>query len=108
LQFRDAYPEFTAAGAQIAGVSRDSVQSHESFARELGLPFPLLADTGEKLCTAYGTLVERVAEDGTKSIGLQRSTFLIDPQGVIRHVWPKVSVPGHAVEVLATLMGLSG
>ena len=89
-------------------MSRDSVQSHESFASSLGLPFPLLADTDEKLSNAYGTLVERVAEDGTKSMGLQRSTFLIDPQGVIRHVWLKVSVPDHAADVLATLKGLSG
>jgi peroxiredoxin Q/BCP len=89
-------------------VSRDSAQSHEAFARDLGLPFPLLADTDEKLCNAYGTLVERVADDGTKSIGLQRSTFLIDPQGVIRHVWPKVSVPTHVADVLATLNSLRG
>jgi thioredoxin-dependent peroxiredoxin len=82
------------------------VKSHESFARELALPFPILADTDERLCKAYGTLVERVAEDGTKSMGLQRSTFLIDPKGVIRRVWPKVSVPGHAVDVLAAVMEL--
>jgi len=79
------------------------VQSHESFAQAQGLRFPLLADTDEALCKAYGTLVERVADDGTKSMGLQRSTFLIDPHGVIRHVWPKVSIPGHAADVLDTL-----
>lgn len=84
------------------------MQSHEAFARDLGLPFPLLADIDEKMCDAYGTLVERVADDGTKSMGLQRSTFLIDPQGVVRHVWTKVSVPDHAADVLATLKGLSG
>lgn len=84
-------------------MSRDPVASHDSFARELGLPFPILADTEEALCKAYGVLVERVADDGTKSMGVQRSTFLIDPNGVIRHVWPKVSVPGHAVDVLAAL-----
>lgn len=87
-------------------MSRDSVASHESFARELELPFPILADGAEKLCDAYGTLVERVADDGTKSIGLQRSTFLIDPQNVIRHVWPKVTVAGHAVDVLSVLHAL--
>jgi len=82
------------------------VASHESFARELQLPFPILADTDEALCNAYGTLVERVAQDGSTSIGLQRCTFLIDPSGVVRHVWPKVSVPGHAVDVLSVLHAL--
>lgn len=80
--------------------------SHESFARELALPFPILADTDEKLCNAFGTLYERVADDGTKSIALQRSTFLIDPSGVVRHVWPKVTVQGHAVDVLSVLHAL--
>jgi len=89
------------------GVSRDSVSSHESFARDLGLGFPILADTREQLCKAYGTLVERTADDGTKSIGLQRSTFLIDPDSVIRHVWPKVAVPDHAADVLAVLRSLN-
>jgi thioredoxin-dependent peroxiredoxin len=68
------------------------------------LPFPLLADTQEKLCNAYGTLVEREREDGTKYMGLQRATFLIGPDGVIRRVWPKVNVPGHAADVLAALL----
>jgi len=89
-------------------VSRDPVSSHEGFARELGLRFPILADTDEKMCKAYGTLVERTADDGTKSIGLQRSTFLVDPNGVIRHVWPKVAVAGHAAEVLDVLHSLAG
>jgi peroxiredoxin Q/BCP len=58
------------------------------------------------LCNAYGTLYERVADDGSKSIALQRSTFLIDPAGVVRYVWPKVSVQGHAVDVLSALHAL--
>lgn len=70
------------------------------------MPFPLLADTDEKLCDAYGTLAEREREDGTKYTGVQRATFLIDPAGVIRQVWPKVSVPGHAADVLASLKEL--
>jgi peroxiredoxin Q/BCP len=84
-------------------VSRDSVESHKSFAADLGLQFPILADTQDKLCNAYGTLVEREREDGTKYLGIQRSTFLIDSGGVIRKVWPKVSAPGHAADVLAAL-----
>ena len=70
---------------------------------ELGLPFPLLADTQGKRCGAYGTLAEREREDGTKYMGVQRATFLIDPDGVIRKVWPKVSVPEHVADVLAAL-----
>jgi peroxiredoxin Q/BCP len=87
-------------------VNRDSVETHASFAGELKLPFPLLADAQEKLCSAYGALAEREREDGTKYMGVQRATFLIDPSGVIRKVWPKVSVPGHAAEVLAVLNDL--
>lgn len=87
-------------------MSRDSVESHDSFAGDLGLPFPLLADTEEKLCGLYGTLAEREREDGTKYVGLQRATFLIDPDGIIRKVWPKVNVPGHAADVLASLLEL--
>jgi thioredoxin-dependent peroxiredoxin len=102
-QFRDAYDEFRAAGAQIVGVSRDSVASHADFRTSLNLPFHLLADTDETLCSAYGVLVERTGDDGKPYMGVQRSTFLIDPTGVIRHSWPKVTVPGHAAEVLATL-----
>ena len=71
------------------------------------MQFPILADTQEKLCNAYGTLVEREREDGTKYLGIQRSTFLIDSGGVIRKVWPKVSVPSHAAEVLAAIRELS-
>lgn len=66
----------------------------------------MLADTQEKLCNAYGTLVDREREDGTKYMGIQRATFLIDPAGVIRKVWPKVNVPGHAADVLASLVEL--
>ena len=84
-------------------MSRDSVSSHERFHRELQLPFPILADEDEKLCKAYGVLYERTDDRGATSIALKRSTFLINPAGEIRHVWPKVSVPGHAADVLDTL-----
>ena len=83
------------------------MESHRSFADELALPFPILADTQSKMCDAYGTLVEREREDGSKYLGIQRSTFLIDPTGIIRQVWPKVSVPDHAAEVFAALTELT-
>jgi thioredoxin-dependent peroxiredoxin len=91
----------------VVGVNRDSAESHAKFQGELALPFPLLADTDEKLCKAFGVLVEREHE-GKKFMAVQRSTFLIDPTGVIRKVWPKVDVIGHAAEVLASLLELTG
>lgn len=90
----------------MVGVNRDSAESHAKWQGELALPFPLLADTDEKLCKAFGVLVEREHE-GKKFMGVQRSTFLIDPTGVIRKVWPKVDVIGHAAEVLASLLELT-
>lgn len=87
-------------------MSRDSASSHAAFRESLKLPFSLLADTDEKLCKAFGVLVEKEVE-GRTVMGVQRSTFLVDPQGVIRKVWPKVSVPNHARDVLAALEELS-
>ena len=87
-------------------MSRDSAESHANFRKELGLQFTLLADTDEKLCNAFGTLVERES-DGKKYMGVQRSTFLIDPAGVVRKVWPKVDVAGHVADVLSSLVALT-
>lgn len=84
------------------GVSRDSVESHQKFKKKYEFPFQLLADTESKLCDAFGVIVEKNMY-GKKSLGVQRSTFLIDPKGKIVKVWPKVSVEGHAEEVLASL-----
>lgn len=89
----------------MVGVNRDSMESHAKWQRELALPFPLLADTFEKLCKAFGVLVEREHE-GKKFMAVQRSTFLIDPTGVIRKVWPKVDVMGHSADVLSSLVEL--
>lgn len=84
------------------GVSRDSVESHRKFKEKFGFPFPLLADTESKLCDAFGVIVEKNMY-GKISKGVQRSTFLIGPDGTIERVWPKVNVEGHADEVLASL-----
>ncbi|GAC1356993.1 MAG: hypothetical protein NVSMB31_17510 [Vulcanimicrobiaceae bacterium] len=83
-------------------MSRDSAASHKAFKEKYGLPFMLLADTEGKLCDAFGVLVEKNMY-GKVSKGVQRSTFLIDPGGVIQKVWPKVSVEGHAEEVLTSI-----
>jgi peroxiredoxin Q/BCP len=101
-QFRDLYPEFRKKGAEVVGVSRDSIASHQKFKAKYDVPFHLLADVDSKLCDAFGVIVEKNMY-GKKSLGIQRSTFLIDPKGKIQHVWPKVSVAGHAEDVLSKL-----
>jgi peroxiredoxin Q/BCP len=102
LQFRDDYKKFTKKGAQIIGVSRDSVAAQAKFKAKYELPFPLLADVDSKICDAFGVIVEKNMY-GKKSMGVQRATFLIGADGKIAKVWPKVSVAGHAAEVLKSL-----
>ena len=97
--FRDALPDFSKVKAEIIGISRDPVKSHDKFKAKYDLPFPLASDEDGKVCEAYGTWVEK-SMYGRKYMGIERSTFLIDGKGVIRNVWRKVKVPGHADEVL--------
>jgi peroxiredoxin Q/BCP len=97
--FRDALPDFSKAKAAVIGISRDSVASHDKFKTKYDLPFPLVSDADGKVCEAYGTWVEK-SMYGRKYTGIERATFLIDSKGVIRHIWRKVKVPGHAEEVL--------
>jgi peroxiredoxin Q/BCP len=101
-QFRDSYADFGRKNARIVGVSRDSVASHQTFKEKHGIPFPLLADVDSQLCDAFGVIVEKNMY-GKKSLGVQRSTFLFDAGGKLVRVWPKVSVDGHAEDVLAQL-----
>ena len=101
-QFRDMQKDFQEKGAQIVGVSRDSVASHQKFKEKYGIPFRLLSDVDSKLCDAFGVIVEKNMY-GKKSLGVQRSTFLFDASGKLIHVWPKVSVNGHAEDVLSRL-----
>jgi len=102
MQFRDALAKFKKKKARIVGVSRDSVASHQKFKDKFDLPFTLLADTESKLCDAMGVIVEKNMY-GKKSMGVQRSTFLVDAKGKIVKVWPKVSVTDHAADVLASI-----
>jgi len=102
IQFRDDYKKFTKKGAQIIGVSRDSVAAQAKFKAKYELPFPLLADVDSKMCDAFGVIVEKNMY-GKKSMGVQRATFLVGVDGKIQKVWPKVSVAGHAAEVLKSL-----
>jgi peroxiredoxin Q/BCP len=98
-QFRDLHPEFQKLNCSIYGVSRDSVKSHENFKAKMGFPFDLLADTEEKACKAFD-VIKMKNMYGRKVRGIERSTFAIDPKGVVRREWRAVKVPGHAQEVL--------
>ncbi|HSM68849.1 MAG TPA: peroxiredoxin [Xanthomonadales bacterium] len=103
--FRDAYADFEAAGAAILGVSRDSVRSHEKFRTSQELPFDLLSDADEALCRQFDVIREKNMY-GRKYMGIERSTFLIDPEGILVKEWRKVRVPGHAEAVLEAVRTL--
>ena len=103
--FRDSLPDFSKVKAAIVGISRDSVESHDKFKKKFHLTFPLVSDEDGKVCEAYGTWVEK-SMYGRKYMGIERSTFLIDEKGVIRAIWRKVKVPGHAEDVLKAAAAL--
>jgi thioredoxin-dependent peroxiredoxin len=103
--FRDLYPAFREAGAEVIGVSRDSVASHEKFKAKHGFPFDLLADAAEDLCKTFDVMREKNMY-GRKVMGVERSTFLIDGKGVLRSEWRKVKVAGHVDEVLKAVQAL--
>ena len=105
--FRDNLGQFQDAETLVVGVSTDSVASHKKFADKFELPFPLLADEDHAIAEKYGVWVEK-KNYGQTYMGLQRATFLIDPDGKIAHVWPQVSVKGHVAEVAAKLQELRG
>ena len=105
LAFRDLSPKFAAAGAVIVGVSRDSVKSHDNFKAKLELPFVLVSDSDEQVCTAYNVMKLKKMY-GKEVRGIERSTFLIDEQGVLRKVWRGIKVPGHVDEVLEAVQAL--
>ncbi len=98
-QFRDLYGEFSKLGCGIYGVSRDSLKSHEGFKAKLGFPFDLLADTDEALCTQF-RVIKMKNMYGKQVRGIERSTFVLDRERVIRREWRGIKVPGHVQEVL--------
>jgi peroxiredoxin Q/BCP len=104
--FRDRYKQFRKAGADILGVSRDSLKSHENFKAKQGFPFDLLSDSEESLCRQFDVIHEKSLY-GRKFMGVVRSTFLIDSSGVLRSEWRKVRVKGHADEVLDAVKALT-
>src|SRR5690606_20661249 len=103
--FRDLHPRFKRAGAMVMGVSRDSLKSHAKFRDKEDLPFHLLSDADEKLCGYFDVIREKTLY-GRKYMGIERSTFLIAHDGVLRHEWRKVKVAGHAQDVLDALLAL--
>ena len=105
MQFRDHHKDFAKAGAVVFGVSRDNLVSHDKFKSNLGLPFELIADTEEKLCHMFGVVKNKIMY-GKKVKGIERSTFLIDAQGVLRAEWRGIKVAGHIEDVLKAVKAL--
>lgn len=103
--FRDFMKKFTKLNTVILGVSRDSIKSHENFKSKLNFSFDLLSDNEEKLCQQFDVIKEKNMY-GKKVMGIERSTFLIDEKGVLRHEWRKVKVDGHVEEVLVAVKNL--
>ena len=105
MQFRDKYKEFIKAGATVYGVSRDNMKSHDDFKEKLELPFELIADTEEKMCHMFGVVKNKIMY-GKKVKGIERSTFLIGADGILRQEWRGLKVPGHVEEVLKAVKAL--
>lgn len=104
-EFRDLHGEFTRRGCAVYGVSRDSIKSHEGFKSKMSFPFDLLSDPDEKVCNLFGVMKMKNMY-GKKVRGVERSTFVIDPAGVVRREWRGLKVPGHAREVLEFVKSL--
>ena len=102
--FRDAFEKLQRAGAVVLGISRDTPAAQAKFRAKYNLPFTLLADVDEKVCKQFGVLKEKNMY-GKKVMGIERTTFLIDPDQKLVHIFPKVKPEGHAEEVLAILKG---
>lgn len=105
-QFRDLHAQFEAAGAQVFGVSRDSLKLHEKFRAAECFPFDLLSDGDETLCRLFDVIKTKNMY-GKQVQGIERSTFLIDAAGVLRQEWRKVKADGHAAVVLAAVQALA-
>jgi len=105
IAFSEDKKKFDAVGAIVIGVSKDSVSSHQKFRDKHDLSIVLASDTDLDAAQAYGTWVEK-SMYGRRYMGIERATFLVDEKGIIRHVWRKVKVPGHASAVLEAVRGI--
>ena len=101
-EFTARLAEFTAAGTVVIGISKDSAKSHDKFCKKYGLSIILASDEGGSTCEDYGVWVEK-SMYGKTYFGVERSTFLVDSNGLVARIWPKVSVKGHVDEVLAAV-----
>lgn len=101
-EFSQHHPAFEKLGVTVYGISRDTMTSHEKFKQKYQLPFDLIADPDETICNLFGVMVNKNMY-GKKVRGIERSTFLIDQQGIIQKIWRKVKVDGHVDVVLAAL-----
>ncbi len=106
-QFRDTQEAFADEDAEVWGISPDGPGSHARFRAKFGLPFTLLSDEDHAVAEAYGAWTMKKAY-GRESMGIPRSSFLVDPEGRIAHAWPKVSADGHAAEVAEVLRAARG
>lgn len=104
--FSELAAEFEKAGTWVMGVSKDEVGKHRKFTEKYDLKVPLASDADGSVCEAFGTWVEK-SMYGRKYMGIDRATFLVDRDGVIKRVWRKVKVPGHAAEVLDAARALA-
>ena len=104
-QFRDLYAEFRKAGSEIVGISRDSIKSHENFKSKFSLPFALLSDADEVACNIFGVIKQKKLY-GKDVRGIERSTFVLDGNGVIRMEWRGLKADGHAQEVLESVLSI--
>jgi len=104
--FRDLYPKFQKQNTEIFGISRDSLTSHENFKAKHDFPFELISDSEETLCQLFDVIKEK-SMFGKKYQGIERSTFLIDKQGILRKEWRKVKVKGHVKEVLEAVLSVN-
>jgi len=104
--FRDRHADFEQAGAVIYGISKDSLRVHEGFRSKHGFPFELISDADEQLCRLFDVIKQKQMY-GKQYEGIERSTFIIDREGVLRHEWRKVKVSGHVDEVLEAVRQLA-
>jgi peroxiredoxin Q/BCP len=103
--FAALHGRFKKAGAEIVGISPDTVASHDKFKQKMGFPFELLSDADQVVCKLYDVIQEK-SMYGKKYLGVERSTFVVDAKGVMRHAWRKVRVNGHAEAVLEAVKSL--
>ncbi|KTD76345.1 peroxiredoxin [Legionella waltersii] len=104
--FRDAYSQFQSLNSVIFGISRDSLKSHDNFKCKQEFPFELISDKDEQLCKLFD-VIKMKSMYGKQVRGIERSTFIIDQKGILKHEWRKVSVPGHVDEVLNAVKSMA-